>query len=100
MTTQADAEPVRSTRSAPLLITILDAARELAVSERHLRQQILGGRIAAVRIGRCVRLTRMELDRIAREGVGGCAMMTEPQGRIAREGIPRSPKGPRNSVRP
>lgn len=61
--------PSASPRELPLLIRVADAARELSISERHLREQILRQRIEVVRIGKSIRLTREAVERIAREGL-------------------------------
>jgi excisionase family DNA binding protein len=53
----------------PRLIRIPDAARDISISERHLREQILRGRIPIVRIGRSVRISREVLDRIVAHGI-------------------------------
>jgi excisionase family DNA binding protein len=64
-----DAEDDADSPQLPRLVKTGDAARDLAVSERHVRQLIAAGRITVVRIGAAVRIRRDELDRLAREGV-------------------------------
>ena len=56
-------------RELPRLVRVADAARELSVSERHLREQLARGRIPVVRIGKSVRLARETVERIARDGL-------------------------------
>jgi excisionase family DNA binding protein len=51
----------------PLLITVPEAARLLAVGRTSLYQLIWDGELTVVRIGRCVRLTIAELERFVNE---------------------------------
>lgn len=46
-----------------------EAAQYLDVSERQLDRWIRGGKIAATKLGRLVRIRREELERVAREGI-------------------------------
>lgn len=51
------------------LNTPQDGAGYLRVSERGVRDWIKRGLIKVVRIGRCVRIPRAELERVAQEGI-------------------------------
>lgn len=53
----------------PRLISIVQSAAELSVSERHLRGLIARGLVPTVRIGRRCLIARATLDKIATEGV-------------------------------
>jgi excisionase family DNA binding protein len=48
----------------PRLLRIADAAAQLTISERHLRELVARGEVRAIRIGRCVRIPRAEIDRL------------------------------------
>ncbi len=52
---------------APLLLTVPEAARLLAVGRTSLYQLIWAGELAPVRIGRSVRFTLAELERFVAE---------------------------------
>jgi len=54
----------------PRLLTLVDAARAWAVSERHVRGLVASGAVRVVRIGHCVRISRDEIERVAAEGCG------------------------------
>jgi excisionase family DNA binding protein len=47
---------------------ISDAAKYLAISDRHLWRLIDGGRVRAIRLGRRVLIPAHEIERLAREG--------------------------------
>jgi excisionase family DNA binding protein len=49
------------------LFTIKRAARRLQVSEKFLRKLQQGGRLHVVRLGRAVRVSEQELQRLCRE---------------------------------
>jgi excisionase family DNA binding protein len=51
------------------LLTVDDVASELRVSPRHVAALVARGAIASIRIGRCRRIARAELERVLREGV-------------------------------
>lgn len=51
----------------PLLLTVEEAARLLAVGRTSVYQLIWGGELKPVRIGRCVRITITELERFVNE---------------------------------
>jgi excisionase family DNA binding protein len=51
------------------LLSIEEAARNLSVSPWTLRAHVKLGRIAIVRCGRRVLISRAEVERIAREGL-------------------------------
>jgi excisionase family DNA binding protein len=53
----------------PYLLTPEQAARALAISERHLRNLQERGAVTAVRLGRAVRYHRDEVERFAKQGV-------------------------------
>ncbi len=56
----------------PQLFTLRQTARQLWVSERHLRRLIAQGTIKAVRLGpHSVRVSSMEIERICQEGAWG-----------------------------
>ncbi|WP_408637671.1 helix-turn-helix domain-containing protein [Ornithinimicrobium sediminis] len=46
----------------PTLMTLRQAAKYTTLSERTLRREIAGERLATVRVGRCLRLRRQDLD--------------------------------------
>jgi excisionase family DNA binding protein len=50
-------------------MTVWDAAKEISVSPWTLRKHLAQGSIRATRIGRLVRLSREEVERIQREGL-------------------------------
>jgi excisionase family DNA binding protein len=58
-----------SAPAAPRLVSIMLAAMQLSVSERHLRGLIARGLVPAVRIGRRCLIAHATLDRIATEGI-------------------------------
>lgn len=51
------------------LMTIWDAAKECSVSPWTLRKHLAQGTVKATRIGRLVRFSRQEVERIQREGL-------------------------------
>lgn len=53
----------------PDLLTINDVATHLSISPKAIREWEYAGKIAAVRLGRLVRIPRTELNRIMTEGV-------------------------------
>jgi len=55
------------------LVRVDEVAHILQVSQRHVRGLVASGRIASVRIGRSVRVTRDEVERVAREGISESA---------------------------
>ena len=69
MSQPSETKPVPAEPPIPRLLTIGYAARDANISERKMRQLALDGRIRTVRIGRCVRVPREELERLVREGV-------------------------------
>ena len=56
-----------SKSQAPLLVTVPEAARLLAVGRTSLYQLIWDGELTPVRIGRSMRLTMAELERFVNE---------------------------------
>jgi excisionase family DNA binding protein len=54
--------------SEPRLLTVRDAAQAWNVSERYARDLVARGTVRSVRIGRCVRVPREEVDRVTTEG--------------------------------
>lgn len=57
----------------PNLFTRREAAEYLKISDRSIDTYIKAGRLKCSRVGRQVRITREELERVAREGVSSCA---------------------------
>jgi excisionase family DNA binding protein len=49
------------------MLTVQQAARELAVKESTIRAWIIRRRIGFVKLGRCVRIRRSEVARLIRE---------------------------------
>jgi len=59
-------------QQAVRLITVKDASKDLAISERTLYSLTLAGRIKAVRIGlRCVQYDITDLDEFIQKAKGG-----------------------------
>jgi len=59
----------QQSRSSPsALLKVTDAARDLSVSERSLWRLISAGKLATVRIGRSVRVTRASIDAFIASG--------------------------------
>ena len=52
-----------NTRSVPELLSVEDAARELAVSTPTIWRHVRSGKLRAVRVGGCVRIPRDALVR-------------------------------------
>ena len=50
------------------VVTVADASRELAISQRHFRRLIAAGQVRVVRFGRAVRIPRGEVERLANNG--------------------------------
>jgi excisionase family DNA binding protein len=61
-----------STDPTPLLLTVDEAARLLAVGRTSVYQLIWDGELTPVRIGRCVRLAVAELERFVNERTATC----------------------------
>ena len=57
------------TATEPLLLRINEAAARLAVEPVTLRKWIADKRVAAVRLGRAVRVPVAEVERIIQEGM-------------------------------
>jgi excisionase family DNA binding protein len=55
--------------SEPRLLRVETAARGWSVSGRTVRAKIAEKKIAAIRIGRSIRIPRAEFERICREGL-------------------------------
>jgi excisionase family DNA binding protein len=51
------------------LSTISDAASRFSVKPSGLRQWIRDGKVAVVRLGRLVRISEEEIERVMREGI-------------------------------
>jgi excisionase family DNA binding protein len=51
------------------LLTLQDAASALSVSQDFLKKLYRAGRLPVVRMGRSVRISQAEVDRLVREGV-------------------------------
>lgn len=52
------------------LVSIKRAARRLQVSEKFLRRLQQSGRLRVVRLGRAIRISEQELERLCREEFG------------------------------
>lgn len=63
-------------RDDRVLIRVTDAARCLSCSERMVWRLIADGDLRAVKVGRCTRIPRKELDRLA--------SIAQPEGSDAR----------------
>ena len=50
------------------MLTVEDVARELGLKESTIRAWLLRRKLSYVKLGRCVRVTRTEIDRLIREG--------------------------------
>lgn len=50
-----------------LLLTVAQAAQELGLKESTIRRWVLCRRIRCVKLGRCVRIPREEVERLIRE---------------------------------
>jgi excisionase family DNA binding protein len=59
--------PTTHTPGAPW--EVLELARHLRVSERHVRRMVADGRIRSIRLGRRVLIPDDEVQRLVREGV-------------------------------
>jgi excisionase family DNA binding protein len=55
-------------REPPRLLRVDEAAELLTISGRHLRGLIARGEVNVVRLGRCVRIPRAEVDRLCAGG--------------------------------
>ena len=63
---------LRGPRSGAAFLTKQEAAFELGISDRALEQLINAGRLAKVVLSaRCIRITRVELERFARDNSTG-----------------------------
>ncbi len=51
------------------LLTLKKAAKKLDVSEQYLKRLQRQGRIRVIRLGRAVRISEQELERLCRDGV-------------------------------
>jgi excisionase family DNA binding protein len=61
--------PTATARKPAEFLTIIEAARELKISERCLRYLIVAGEVRATRLGkRIVRVPRREIERLADAG--------------------------------
>lgn len=54
---------------SPRLLTLPEVARELRVSTRHVAALVARGAIGSIRIGRCRRVPRAELERVIATGL-------------------------------
>jgi excisionase family DNA binding protein len=61
-----------ATERAPLL-TISNAAVLLAMSPKTLRDWVAARKVGVIRLGRCVRISRAELDRLMHAGASPAA---------------------------
>jgi excisionase family DNA binding protein len=60
------------TDPTPLLLTVDEAARLLAIGRTSVYQLIWDGDLTPVRIGRCVRISVAELERFVNERTATC----------------------------
>lgn len=52
-----------------LLFTYSEAAKVLSISEHTIKKYVKLKKIAAIRLGRAARISKAEIERVAREGI-------------------------------
>jgi excisionase family DNA binding protein len=68
MSTPSTDQMVQQAATAPRLLTLAQAAATAQVSQRTIRDLQRAGRLAAVKIGRCVRVPREALEALLTSG--------------------------------
>lgn len=75
---------------APLLLTVTDTARRLNRHEQTVRAMIRRGDLAAVRLGRLVRVLAAAVDRLGEPGMASPTTPTRNAGRAAPRFVARA----------